>query len=118
MFKGVWYLNLGFLLNSKGISDPGENWNLPDFQLSPQSLMPTKWNTVFTVAKQITPLFNGTFTSIYSPGSNLRILLPSLQYNLATNLDIDFVWQSFYAEQDDIFEGVTHRGFLRIKWSF
>jgi hypothetical protein len=110
MFKGVWYLNLGFLLNSKGISDPGENWNLPDFQLSPQSLMPTKWNTVFTVAKQI--------TSIYSPGSNLRILLPSLQYNLATNLDIDFVWQSFYAEQDDIFEGVTHRGFLRIKWSF
>ena len=80
--------------------------------------MPTKWNMVLTVSKQITPLFTGTFTGIYSPGSMLLILLPSIQYNLATNLDFDLVWQSFYAEQYDAFDIITQRGFLRIKWSF
>ena len=118
VFKEGWYLNVGFLLNSKGITDPVENWSLLNFKLSPQSLMPTKWNTVFTISKQITPLLTGTFTGIYSPGANLMILLPSVQYNLATNLDFDLVWQSFYAEQKDVFEGVVQRGFLRIKWSF
>lgn len=118
VFGNGWYMNLGFLLNSKGIDEPIENLSLYNFQLSPQNLMPTKWNGVFTTAKQFTPLFSGQVSLIYAPGTNLLLVLPSVQYNLATNLDVDLTWQSFYVEQNEQFHDLIHRGYLRIKWSF
>ncbi|MDI1323468.1 MAG: hypothetical protein PSV36_12020 [Algoriphagus sp.] len=118
VFEEGWYVNLGFLMNSKGISDPIENLSLFNFQLSPQNLMPTKWNGIFTTGKQFTPLLNGQVSVIYAPGTNLMIVLPTIQYNVASNLDLDFTWQSFYAEQNQEFEGVIHRGYLRLRWSF
>jgi hypothetical protein len=118
VFEDGWYLNLGLLVSSAGIDEPINDWNLANFQLSPQQLMPTKWNIAFTLSKEFTPLLSSTLSVIYSPGTNLMILLPSLKYNLAPNLDFDLVWQSFYAEQNNDFESVTHRGFLRLKWNF
>lgn len=118
MFAKGWYVNAGFLLNSAGLSDPIANWGLYNFQLSPRSLMPTKYNTVLTVGKEITPLFSANLTVIYSPGTNLVIALPSLRYNLGTNIDVDVFWQGFYAEQQQKMEAVIHRGFIRFKWSF
>jgi len=118
VFKNGWFLNLGVLLNNQGLNEPFEGFNPNYFQLSPRSLMPTKWNVVFTASKQITPLLSGSLSSIYSPGSNLIILLPTIQYSLANNLDFDFVWQSFFAEKGESMADLGHRGFLRIKWSF
>jgi hypothetical protein len=46
------------------------------------------------------------------------IVLPGFKFNMATNIDFDLIWQSFFAEQNDGFESVTHRGFLRVKWNF
>lgn len=118
VFKKGWYSNVGFLYNSNGLSDPIDNWGLVSFQLSPQSLMPTKWNSVVTLAKEFTPLLSANLSCIYSPGTNLIILLPSVKYNLAANCDVDLIWQSFFAEQQNELTGVAHRGFIRIKWSF
>ena len=118
MFEKGWYLNAGGLFNSSGIDTPVENMGQLNFQLSPQSLMPTKWNTVFTVAKEFTPLLSGNLTTIYAPGTNLLILLPSLKFNMADNLDFDFIWQSFFAEQNNSFEGIIHRAYIRLKWNF
>lgn len=113
-----WYFNGGFLFNSAGLTGTIENWSLVEFQLSPEQLMPTRWNTMFSISKQISPLFTGTITTIYSPGTNLLIVLPTINYNLATNLDLDIIWQSFYAEQSSGFDPITYRGYLRLKWSF
>lgn len=113
-----WYVNGGFLFNSTGINEPINYLRELNFQLTPQSLMPTKWNTVVTIGKEFTPLLSANLTTIYSPGTNLLIILPSFKYNLATNLDFDIIWQSFYAEQGEHFEGVMHRGFIRLKWNF
>lgn len=118
MFAKGWYLNGGFLLNTAGYSDPIDNWGLYNFQLSPRSLMPTQYNTVLTVMKQFTPLFSGNLTCIYSPGTNLVIVLPSIRYNLGQNIDVDVFWQAFYAEQQKKMEAVVYRGFIRFKWSF
>jgi hypothetical protein len=113
-----WYVNAGFLFNSAGISKPVDDWNFVTFKLNPQNLMPTKWNAAITVSKTITPLLTGNLSAIYSPGTNLMILLPSIKYNLASNLDVDLIWQSFFAEQYGSFEGVSHRGYIRLKWNF
>lgn len=118
MFAKGWYVDAGFLLNSAGLSDPIDNWSLVNFQLSPQTLMPTKYNTVLTIGKEFTPLLYGNVSFIYSPGTNLLIAIPSLRYSLGSNIDVDLIWQSFYAEQYQTFDAVVFRGFLRFKWSF
>lgn len=118
LLKKGWYVNGGFLFNSTGINDPINYLDELNFQLTPQRLMPTKWNTIITVAKEITPLLSANLSTIYSPSTNLLIALPSLKYNLATNLDFEIIWQSFFAEQSKSFNGITHTGFIRLKWSF
>lgn len=116
MFKKGWYLNLGLLYNSNGLTNPVGNWNDFSFKLSPENLMPTKWNFILTTAKDITPLFSANISGLYAPGTKLLILLPSLKYNLAANLDVDLVCQSFFAALDKDFQAVNQQFFLRVKW--
>lgn len=80
--------------------------------------MPTKYNLMVTTVKELNPLLSANVSVLYSPGTNLFILFPSVQYNLATNFDVDLVWQSFFAELNSRFQAINHRCYLRIKWSF
>ena len=80
--------------------------------------MPTKWNMIATASKEITPLLLVNTSVLYTPGANLMILLPSLRYDLATNLTADLIGQSFFAEQQGRFRSISTRCFLRLKWSF
>jgi hypothetical protein len=118
LFKKGWYLNAGLLFNSQGLYQPISNWNNINLKLSPENLMPTRWNFIVTAAKEITPLASANMSVLYAPGTNLVILFPSFKYNLATNFDVDLIWQSFFAELNKNFEAVNHRVFLRMKWSF
>lgn len=117
-FKNGWYGNVGGLFNSGGLDRPVEAWKALPFELSPRNLMPVKWSVALTAGKEFMPLFSGSFTSVYSPGANMLILFPSLKYSLATSLDVDLVWQSFFAQTTRNFEDQAHRAFLRIKWSY
>lgn len=118
MFKKGWYLNVSFLFNNHGLSQPVADWTTINLKLSPENLMPTKWNMVITSAKELNPLLSANMSVLYAPGTNLLILLPSLHYSIATNLDINLVWQSFFAELNKTMQGVNHRCYLRLKWSF
>ncbi len=117
MFKNGWYVNVGFLIAGHGLNKPVNNWNEINLKFSPEHPMPTKWNVIITTSKQFTPLFSGTFSTVYAPGTNLLILFPMLQYNIATNLDIDLIWQSFFSDVQDIFQAISHQAYVRIKWS-
>lgn len=118
MFKKGWYVSTGLLFNNNGLYKPLSNWSTINLKLSPENLMPTRWNFIVTTAKEITPLLSVNMSVLYAPGTNLIIFLPSFKYNLATNLDVDLIWQSFFTELNKDLEAVNHRGFLRIKWSF
>jgi hypothetical protein len=118
MFKKGWYVNLGFLFTNHGLDKAVNNWDTINLKLSPENLMPTKWNMILTTAKEINPLLSANISVLYAPGTNLLIFFPSIQYNLATNLDVNLVWQSFFADVKRRFEAVNHRCFLRMKWSF
>ena len=106
------------LYNNKGISQPIENWNRLNLKISPTNLMPVKWNIMVTSGKELTPLLSANLNVLYSPSTNLLILYPSFQYNMAANLDLNLFWQSFFAEIRNNFEAVNHQAFLRLKWSF
>lgn len=118
VFSKGWYVNGGALFNSDGSDKPFSQTNLSDFRLTPRNPMPTKWNLYAGFAKEVTPLFSVNLSTVYAPGTNLLLVLPALQYNLATNLDVHLIGQSFFAEQTAGFEGMMHRVYLRLKWSF
>ena len=118
MFKEGWYLNFGFLYNNKGISTPINSSTSFNFNISPENLMPTKRNFVLTGAKAITPLLSVNMGLLYAPGTHLVLLLPSIKYNLTTNVEVDIFWQSFFTELNNKMEAISHRGFLRTKWNF
>lgn len=117
MFKNGWYLSSAFLYNEKGLDHPANGLTLPAFRTSPRSLMPTKWNIIVTTSREFTPIFSGSMNAVYAPGTNLLILFPAFRYSLKTNLDLDLTWQSFFAETSG-FKGLSHTGYLRLKWSF
>jgi hypothetical protein len=117
IFKHGWYLSSAFLYNQNGLYRPLNSWTELTFKVSPRSLMPTKWNFLFNSSKEFTPLLSGSINVVYAPGVNLVILYPTLRYNVKTNWDLDFVWQSFFAETVR-FEALSHTGFLRLRWSF
>ena len=118
MFKKAWYVNLGFLYTNQGTYKPVDHWEDIHLKFSPKNLMPTKWNIIVTTSKQFTPLFIGSMSTVYAPGTDLLIIFPTFQYNIDTNLDITLVWQSFLSRFQNRFQAASHSAFLRMKWSF
>ena len=118
VFKKGWYTNAGLLFNSRGIDTVITDFYVVDLNLTPKNLMPTKWNIIATASKEISPLLSVTASVLYTPGSHLLILLPTLRYDLATNLTADLVGQSFFANQQGSFRASSTRSFLRMKWNF
>lgn len=113
-----WLLNLGFLYNNKGLYRPISNWTQLDLNLTPENLMPTRYNIIGTVAREITPLWSANLVALFAPGTKFLVVIPSIRYNLAPNLDCDLVWQSFFAESQHRFEDLNHVAFLRLKYSY
>lgn len=118
VFKKGWYVNVGGLLNTRGIDGPVADWSKFNFNLSAKNILPVKWAASATLSKEITPLFSANLSVVFAPGARLLLLLPGLKYNLAANLDVDLVWQSFFADVGGSFDGIAHNAFLRLKWSY
>lgn len=118
MLENGWYLSAGLLYNRNGLVRPLENRENINLRISPLHLMPTRWNFIATTAREITPLSSARLSVLFAPGTGLMMLLPSLKYNLATNLDVDLVWQSFFARLQRKPEALDHRVYLRLKWSY
>lgn len=117
VFGNGWYLNGALLFNNNGLNRRITNPLEVNFNFSPSNLMPTKWNFILTTGKEITPLLSTNLSVLYSPGTNLLLILPGIRYSLADNLNADFIWQSFFASLNN-FEALSHRGFLRVKLNF
>lgn len=117
IFRKGWYCSAALLYNEKGLTHALTGPPLLILQPSPRNLMPARWNLLVTASREFSPLFSGSMSLGYSPGMNLAIIYPTLRFNLKPNLDLDFVWQSIFA-QTSRFEDLSHALFLRLKWSF
>lgn len=118
VFEKGWYLSAGFLMNNLGLDKSPVLWDAASLEITPRNLMPTKWNTLLTVGKEINPLISVTTTTIYAPGTNLLLLLPTVSFSMTDNVGVSLVWQSFFSEGVQGFDDLSHRAFLRIKWNF
>lgn len=118
VFKNGWYIKAGMLYTSSGSIERVGSLSLVNFSFSPKTLMPSRWNVSFTSIKELTPLLNLNCVIVYAPRAELFLFLPSLQFSLMQNLDLDLVWQSFFASENDRFSSQGLRSYLRMKWTF
>lgn len=118
MFKKGWYLNLGALYNSIGLNKALGNLNELNLNLVAKNLMPTRYSYIFTARKQLTPISLAGFSIVYAPKVNMVICMPSFSYNIANKFDADFIFQSFYVQNQASIQHTTSNAILRFRYSF
>ena len=118
VFGNQLFLTGGYYFFSDGINRPiGNIFNQFLFPPSAKRLLNSMHNLLISTAYPITPLFNANFVTVYSPGFNSLLLMPSLGYSIATNLDLSFFYQGFWLQQDH-FQNIGNGLYLRVKFSF
>ena len=117
-FKNDWYLSLTMLYNSNPTNAFMISEGIYNFNVSAKMLFPFEYNFHFTALKTISPISSFNLSFIYSPEKNTLILIPSFAWNVATNFDLDFMSQSFFADQSDSYKSLGTNVFIRSRWSF
>ena len=116
-FKNKWYVKTGLLYNSMGLTKKINSREQLQFKMTPLHQMPGAWNLEWMGMKEFSPIINASIMIIYSPFSNIVILIPTCSFNMAENWDADIILQHFFVEEKE-WNALQHNGFLRIKWSF
>ena len=104
-----------------GYGEKSGEFNMLDFyfmQLTPQNLSLTEFSFVGQVTYPFTPLFNGTFSAMYSPNDKSLYLGPSLNYSIKDNFEVSFFTQYFTSETPAAEGGKGVFLYWRVKWSF
>ena len=116
--KGV-FLSTGALYNSGG-SSTGDLTQLQTTftNLSAKNLMPLKWTALAQLSGAFTPIFGGGITTMYLPSINGVFLIPTLNYSILENWDIDFVGQLLFSDFQGQFTNVSNALFFRLRWSY
>lgn len=117
-FKNDWYVSLASLYNSNPSNIFAVKGSFYNTNLSAKSLFPFRYNFYTTIMKTISPIASCNFSFIYSPEKNTLILIPTFAWNVATNFDLDFTSQSFFAEQHNSYKNLITEIYIRGRWSF
>lgn len=115
-FKNGWFVNGSLLYNSGARNRNLGVTDLFYYTLSAKNLMPFEYSTYLQFAREFTPIFRGNFGAIYSPTRDSVIVMPGLDYSIATNWELSFIGQSFFEFED--YKSLGHSLFLRARWSF
>lgn len=117
-FKNDWYISLAGLYNSNPTNIFVVDGSFYNANLSAKSLFPFRYNFYATIMKTISPIKSLTFSFIYSPEKNTLIIVPVYAWNVATNFDLDFTAQSFFAKQNSSYKNLITEIYIRGRWSF
>lgn len=117
-FKNGWYISLAGLYNSNPTNIFAANGSFYNSNLSAKNLFPFRYNFYATLMKTISPIASCNLSFIYSPEKKTLILVPSYAWNVATNFDLDFTAQSFFATQTHSYKNTITEIYIRGRWSF
>jgi hypothetical protein len=117
-FKNNWYISLAGLYNNNPSNIFAASSTISNSNLSAKLLFPFRYNFYATFMKTISPIKSFNFSFIYSPEKNTLILVPTYAWNVATNFDLDFTVQSFFAEQTNSYKNIASQFYIRGRWSF
>ncbi|HEY5687428.1 MAG TPA: hypothetical protein VIS27_03900 [Yeosuana sp.] len=115
-FKKGLYLNGSILYNTSADDASGNLGYFLYTSLSPKNLMPYKYSGFLQLAKEFTPIFRGVVSTIYSPTNHSVIIMPTFDYSVATNWELNFTGQSFFEFEN--YQTLGNSLFIRLRWSF
>ena len=115
-FKKGLYINGSILYNSRGDDASSYIGYLLYTNLSAKNLMPFKYSGFLQLAKEFTPIFRGAVSAIYSPTNHSVIIMPTFDYSVATNWELNFTGQSFFEFEN--YQTLGNSLFVRLRWSF
>ena len=115
-FKKGLYIHGSMLYNTITSETSSGLTTLAYADLSAKNLMPFEFSGMLQLAKEFTPIFRGTVTTIYSPTNDSVIIVPSLDYSIATDWELNLTGQSFFEFEDH--NTLGNSLFVRIRWSF
>lgn len=116
-FSNELYCSIGALYN--GNTKQQSLMSLSNSNLSPKHLFPTEISFFIGIQKQLNPIQTVGGTILYSPFNNALILVPNFSYNIADNIDIDFIGQIYFVKnQTHQYSNIATSLFFRSRWSF
>jgi len=115
-FKKGLYINSSVLYNSSADEASGNIGYLLYTNLSAKNLMPYKYSGFLQLAKEFTPIFKGAVSTIYSPTNHSVIIMPTFDYSVANNWELNFTGQSFFEFEN--YQALGNSLFVRLRWSF
>jgi hypothetical protein len=117
-FRNNWYVSVAGLFNTNPSNENTFIEIVPKTNLSAKLLFPFRYTFYATAIKTISPIMTLNFSTIYAPEKNTLILIPNYTWNVATNFDLDFTAQSFFAKQDNSYKNLITQIYIRSRWSF
>jgi len=115
-FKNGLYINGSALYNTITDASSGNFENLVYNNVTAKNLMPFEYSGFLQLSKEFSPIFSASVSTIYSPTNHSVILIPSIDYSLATDLALNFTGQSFFEFND--YKAIGTSLFVRLRWSF
>lgn len=118
IFPNTFFLTTGFHYNSNGATSSAQNqFGIFATDVSAKNLTGSKYNIILSLNSPISPLIGTGLSTVYSPGVQSLLFLPSVNYSIATNWEIAFFAQTFFLKVEN-FDNLVNGLFLRIKGSF
>lgn len=116
--KKDWYFSGAVLYNTTAqdftLGFVGANRNL----ISARQLMPWHWNFYGSAMKQITPPVSAGMALSWSPTKMSTIFLPTLNWSVSNDFDLDLISQSFFDNRSGTYNVVVNSIYLRMRGSF
>jgi hypothetical protein len=83
----------------------------------------TEYTILANGSYPITPLWNGSLSTIYYPKMNAVFVGPSIDYSASDNLTLSLFWQTFYGDFPNPLTQVNENkafnfGYFRVKYNF
>ncbi|WP_372770518.1 hypothetical protein, partial [Lutibacter sp.] len=89
-FKNGLYINGSALYNTITDTSSGNFENLMYNMVTAKNLMPFEYSGFLQLSKEFSPIFSASMSTIYSPTNHSVIVIPSIDYSIATNWALNF----------------------------
>ena len=120
-FKNGVYFNNSILFNSGGISsinNTGNPFQSFFYELSPKTLMPSKFTLFSQLNGNLNPSLNVSFSAFYMLGLDVLLIMPSVNYSIADNWELMLMSQTAAGKVNGEFKGMGAGFFLRLMLNF
>jgi hypothetical protein len=81
-------------------------------------LSPARWSMFLETSYDVSPLVRASAFWRQNPCDGSRVLVPSVTWSAATNLDCTFIALVFHGGESTEFGGYGQAGYVRIAWAF